>query len=172
MASPSQITKIHTLKSRLGIDDETYREILSNYNVKSSKDLSFEHAKTLLEGLENEASQIGVWTKRPLKYESLVRDDKMATPQQLRYIEGIWREICLIKNDKFSRKALRKILSNKFKTDDIMFIPKDKVNKVIHGLLAMKVNVIKKRSAATLKNKERIQKKEENYDNDNVNDGK
>ena len=53
-----------------------------------------------------------------------------------------------------------------------MFIPKDMVNKVIHGLLAMKVNVEKKRSAATLENKERTQKKEENYDNGNVNDGK
>lgn len=70
----------------------------------------------------------------------------MATPSQLRMIEGLWREICYVDNDKFAKKTLRKFLKSKFKTDDVMFLTKKKAVKVIQGLLSMKKRI--KKSAA------------------------
>ena len=148
MASSFQIKKIHSLINKLGIDDEIYREMLETYGVKSSVDLNFEQAKTLLEGLENKACELGLWVKQPLKYSSLNRDEKMATPKQLRCIESIWREICYINNDKFSRKSLRKILRRNYKIDDILFLTKSKARMVVSGLRSMKKNVQKKCAAA------------------------
>ncbi len=64
MPSKVQITKIHTLKSALGLDEETYRAILAGYGVKSSTKLSFAKADQLIADLETKAVAIGRWEKR------------------------------------------------------------------------------------------------------------
>lgn len=148
MASLSQIKKIHILKNKLSLSEETYREVLSGYNVKSSKELSFLEAKNLLEVLEKDAIALGVWVKMPTKYNKIIRDEKMASSAQLRMIEGIWRDICYFDNDKFAKSSLRKFLKSKFKTDDIMFLTKAKATKVIQAIMAIKKNL--KKSVATL----------------------
>jgi len=48
MATLPQIKAIHTLKSQLYLDDETYKENLSIYGVTSSKDLSKSEATELI----------------------------------------------------------------------------------------------------------------------------
>lgn len=68
-------------------------------------------------------------------------------------IESLWREICYTDTDEFAKKSLRKFLSSKFKTDDIMFLTKNKASKVIQAILGIKRNL--KKSAATLKNVEK-----------------
>ena len=56
-ATPSQIKRIHTVKSKLAIDDETYRGRLTKlYGVTSSKELSYEQAADLIKRLDDAAN--------------------------------------------------------------------------------------------------------------------
>ena len=147
MATNSQIRKIHTLKSLLGLDDDLYREMLMSFGVCTSKDLTFTEAAIFVDILETRAVERNLWKKQPKKYEDLNRDDKMATPPQLRMVKGMWRDICYFDNDEFASKSLRKFLKAKFKVDDIRFLTKAKANKVIQAIKGIQKN-LKKESAA------------------------
>ncbi|MBO6180642.1 regulatory protein GemA [bacterium] len=149
MATNSQIKKIHTLKKVLGLDDDLYRELLDEYGVNSSKDLTYKDAIAFTENLESKALALGLWEIKPKKYSELNRNNEMATDSQLRMIEGLWRELSYFDNDKFAKKSLRKFLNRTHKIDDVMFLTKEKASKVIHSIIAMKKNYIKK-SVATL----------------------
>lgn len=148
MATPSQIKRIHILKSLLGLDDDLYREMLMSFGVCSSKDLTFTEASVMLDILETRAEERNLWKKMPKPYEDLNRDSKMATPPQLRMIKGLWREICYFDNNEFANKSLRKFLKTKFKVDDINFLTKTKAIKVIQAIKAIKQKLEK--SAAAL----------------------
>ena len=148
MATPSQIKRIHILKSLLGLDDDLYREMLMSFGVCSSKDLTFTEASAMLDILETRAEERNLWKRMPKPYEDLNRDSKMATPPQLRMIKGLWREICYFDNNEFANKSLRKFLKTKFKVDDINFLTKTKAIKVIQAIKAIKQKLEK--SAAAL----------------------
>ena len=143
MVSSFQIKKIHTLKNLLSIDNDLYIDMLMSFGVQSSKNLTFTEANILLEILEEKAVAQNLWVKQPKKYESLKRNENMASSAQLRMIESLWREIAYINNDKFSKSSLRKFLKNKFKIDDIMFLTKTKATKVIQGIMAIKKSINK-----------------------------
>ena len=143
MVSSFQIKKIHTLKNLLSIDSDLYIDMLMSFGVQSSKNLTFTEANILLEILEEKAVAQNLWVKQPKKYESLKRNENMASSAQLRMIESLWREIAYINNDKFSKSSLRKFLKNKFKIDDIMFLTKTKATKVIQGIMAIKKSIKK-----------------------------
>ena len=89
MATNSQIKRIHTLKSILGLEDDLYRDMLFSFGVCTSKDLTFTEASVLLDILETKAVERNLWKKQPKKYEDMNRGDKMATPPQLRMIKGL-----------------------------------------------------------------------------------
>lgn len=143
MVSSFQIKKIHTLKNLLNIDNDLYIDMLMSFGVQSSKNLTFTEANILLEILEEKAVAQNLWVKQPKKYESLKRNENMASSAQLRMIESLWREIAYINNDKFSKSSLRKFLKNKFKIDDIIFLTKTKATKVIQGIMAIKKSIKK-----------------------------
>lgn len=149
MVSSFQIKKIHTLKNLLSIDNDLYIDMLMSFGVQSSKNLTFTEANILLEILEEKAVAQNLWVKQPKKYESLKRNENMASSAQLRMIESLWREIAYINNDKFSKSSLRKFLKNKFKIDDIMFLTKTKATKVIQGIMTIKKSA--KKGVATLR---------------------
>ena len=134
MVTISQIRKIHTLKSIVGLDDDLYRDMLMSFGVQTSKDLTYAEAVIFLEILEEKAVVLNRWKKLPKKYSDLNRSDNMATDAQLRMIEGMWREICYFDNDYFATKSLRKFLKSKFKVDDVMFLTKAKAIKVIQAI--------------------------------------
>jgi len=140
-ASISQIKKIHALKNVLGLDEDLYREMLSSFSVQSSIKLTVTQAGNLIDILETEAVSRNIWIKKQPKYSNLERNDDMATPSQMRMIEGLWREICYIDTDKFAKTSLRKFLKSKFKVDDIMFLTKNKAIKVIQGIKKIKNNL-------------------------------
>ena len=120
--------------------------MLSEFNVESSKNLDFKNAKIFVERLENNAISLGLWKKQTLKYQDLKRDGNMATAAQLRLIEGLWRKSCYFNNNQFAKKSLRKFIKGKFKIDDVMFITKDKVKKIVKAINEMQKN----KSVATL----------------------
>lgn len=143
MATTSQIRKIHTLKNILGLDDDLYVDMLMDFGVGTSKNLTYTEAIIFIEILEDKAVERRLWVKQPKKYEELNRDKQMATNAQLRMIEGLWREVCYFDNDKFAKTSLRKFLKNKHKVDHVMFLTKYKASKVIQSLQAMKKNLKK-----------------------------
>ena len=49
MVTISQIRKIHTLKSAIGLDDDLYRDMLMSFGVQFSKDLTYAEAIIFLE---------------------------------------------------------------------------------------------------------------------------
>ena len=144
MATTSQIRKIHTLKNFIGLDDDLYREMLMTFGVQSSKNLTDTEAGIFIEVLEAKAEKFEDWVKRPKKYADLYRDENMATQAQLRYIEGLWKEVAYFDDEDFNKKSLRKFLKSKFKIDDIMFLTKAKATKVIQGIKGMKASLEKK----------------------------
>ncbi|OHD21153.1 MAG: hypothetical protein A2Y38_10085 [Spirochaetes bacterium GWB1_59_5] len=97
--TPGQIKKIHALKNALGMDDDTYREALKAYKVKSSTRLSIVAADTFIADLESKAVHAGVWEKRPAKAafprvpspESRV--PKLADDAQSKKIRALWLEL-------------------------------------------------------------------------------
>lgn len=144
MATSSQIRKIHTLKNFIGLDDDLYREMLMTFGVQSSKNLTDTEAGIFIEVLEAKDEKFENWVKRPKKYADLYRDENMATQAQLRYIEGLWKEVAYFDDEDFNKKSLRKFLKSKFKIDDIMFLTKAKATKVIQGIKGMKASLEKK----------------------------
>ena len=146
MATNLQIKKIHTLKNVLGLDDDLYRDMLMSFGVCTSKDLTNTEANVFASILEEKAIKQNLRVKKSLKYEDLYRED-MATPAQLRLIEGLWEEIAYDNDEKFKKTSLRKIIKNKLKVDDIRFLTKEQANKAINLIKGIKKN-LKKRTAA------------------------
>lgn len=136
-----QIRKIHFLKNLLGIDEETYREMLRSFDVSSSKNLTYTEAKILLEILEDNAEKANLWVKRGLKYDDPTRAPFMASGAQRRMIEGLWRELSYKDNDIFAKQSLRKFLKQKFNVEDTSFLTKEKATKVIQAITLMKRNL-------------------------------
>lgn len=132
------------VKNFIGLDDDLYREMLMTFGVQSSKNLTDTEAGIFIEVLEAKAEKFEDWVKRPKKYADLYRDENMATQAQLRYIEGLWKEVAYFDDEDFNKKSLRKFLKSKFKIDDIMFLTKAKATKVIQGIKGMKASLEKK----------------------------
>ena len=126
-----QIKKIHALKNALKLEDDLYREMLLPFNAASSKDLTDYLAEIFIYQLESMAVKMGVWKNPSLKYEDLrYREEKMASPQQLRMIEAMWRDVCYFDNDKFAKKSLRKFMRNKYKVMTLCSLQKPKQQKL------------------------------------------
>ena len=150
MATKSQIKRIHMLISRLGIDESTYREMLSSgFGVSSSKNLDYKNADNLLKMLEKDAVTLELWKKLPLKYEDCADRENMATPSQLRLIMGLWREDSNL-DDKTSQEKLWVFLDTHFKINDIKFLTKERANAVIHAIRKIKENYKNKSVAAQM----------------------
>ena len=56
MATAYQIKKIHTIKSRLCLDDDLYRDMLMSFGVCSSKNLTYTEALVFTNILEEKCS--------------------------------------------------------------------------------------------------------------------
>jgi hypothetical protein len=58
--TPAQVKTIHTIVSRLSVDDDTYRGMLSGYGVESCKDLMKWQAGELITALSNLGKSQGI----------------------------------------------------------------------------------------------------------------
>ena len=88
---PYQIKMIHTLKGALGLDDETYRAVLSGYGVVSSKEMTDRQAAELTRDLTAKAKAAGVWREgrgTARRAPTMIPDDKMS-----RKILALWIEL-------------------------------------------------------------------------------
>lgn len=131
MISLRQIKTIHTLKSRLGISDDNYRYMLeSNYKVQSSKSLSFQQARGLIDALV----RMGI---RDGKIVSSFEDRPgLCTKKQRGMLMAIWSEVSFLPKDE-QAAALDVFIRNRFGVGCLRWLPKGMVGKVRHTLIAM-----------------------------------
>lgn len=137
MSTPYQIKKIHTLKNVLGLDDDTYHQMLLSFDVCSSKNLTQAEAEIFIEILVNDAKNL----KRNIykKYDDFAgRDDKMATPSQLRKLEVVWSDISSAED---KSATLRQFIKKQFHVDDLRFLTKARASQIIAVLEKIKLQM-------------------------------
>lgn len=137
MVTNSEIKKIHTLKNLLKLDDDLYRELLSNYDAKSCKELHPHLVNDFISHLEDMAMEAGIWVKPKLNYQDLDCRKDMPSSKQLRMLEAMWISYIGASNPNKSKKTFRKFLKNKFGVNDLRFLPKEKVSKVKKAISEM-----------------------------------
>ena len=134
---PSQLATIHKLKKALGMEDEEYRAMLrDNWHVDSSKALYPAQADELIQALRRELPT-PVHNAGKMKYEHLGHRPGKATPRQLRYIEGMWADVSIYRDQAGRDKALKEFLHNRFQIGDLLWIEEQDVQRVIKALKEM-----------------------------------
>lgn len=145
-----QKKRIHVLASKLGlvsgVEDGPYRDMLeARAGVRSSLNLTYTKARDLIEGLEREATDLGVWKQHRwtaesgrLKYEDLGHRPGMASPAQLRMIEAIWKEVSYQATDEEKERAFRRFLNSHYHVVAIEWIEDWQAKKIIRTLNAMR----------------------------------
>lgn len=131
--APTQIKKLHALKTVLAMDDGAYRTALAACGVSSSKSLSYSGAAELIEDFEGKAIRAGVW-KRTGAPVNERRREGFATSAQLELIEALWSEVSTASDKK---TALRRFVTRQAKVSDLRFLRDGDTSKVICALRAM-----------------------------------
>lgn len=81
----SKLTVIHVAKTKLGLDEKTYRSLLRNTaSVDSAKDLDEVGFESVLAHFE----KLGFQTRR--RQRSFGNRPGMATPEQVEFIRKLW----------------------------------------------------------------------------------
>ena len=158
-----QIKKIKTLQSKLGIADEQYRLLLSDYWVESCTQLTEKDAAGFIGKLEAIALDKGVWkaypsrithnASRPFKYDDLGSRHGMASPRQLRMIEAMWKDASFTHDPHKRELALRKFVLRIAGVDDLAFLTSRGASKVINAIQSMKGKHGHGRSTGTYKDR-------------------
>jgi len=137
-ASLAQVKLLRLLKRKLSITDEEYNAAT---NCDGEGTVELKTAQKLIIKWKHQAIAKGIWENRTpvLKYDNLPKHTraKFATPEQLRKIDGLWREISHAKTEKERETALKVFLQRRFKILSIEAIQRDHAAKVIITLNAM-----------------------------------
>jgi len=129
-ASRAMITKIHVLKSKLGLSDEHYRDMLSAYNVDTSTCLSFDNAINFIRILESKCNGTGITTSRqPAR--------GMISNAQIGLVRGLWSQVSVQLTPAEKHAALDRFISNKFGISKLQWVPAETVQKIVRTLIAM-----------------------------------
>lgn len=126
LINKKQIQLIHIAKQQLCIDDDTYKELLANYNVESSKDLTSIQAEHLLRHLRSKGFKIVKPARNKAKMHNKVI--KLASPAQHRLIN-------ILKANIHWQISFESWLNKRMKMKTIL-TSKD-ASKVIEGLKGM-----------------------------------
>lgn len=137
MATPQQIKCIHTLKSKLGLENDDYLNLLSGLGVQSSKELNFEGAQRLIRILQAQADggrrEMRV-TQIKRKYSGIPRSCEQATVKQLRLVEGLWMEKARVKTTEALDAFIRRVTPD----DGLLDLKQRNIQKVVKALQNIK----------------------------------
>lgn len=136
-----QVKIIHALKNRLKWDEEQYRTRLSeDWWVKTSKELTYQEAAAFIRIMEAEAVKGGVWSLEfgAKKHTKMDGREGMASPRQLRYIEGLWGTVSYARNHEQRAAALSWFLHRIIGVDRLEFVTSAQAHKVIEAMNKMK----------------------------------
>lgn len=143
-AGTDQVKTIHVLKSKLRIDEASYRALLRSYGVSTSPDLQSSAARELIRLLVSRAQQAGVWNQKRKRWDNVGERAGMAVPAQLRKIEAMWAEVSRAPTAATKHSALRVFLENQFGVSALEWVTQEMVGKIIRTLQAMKHSKEKK----------------------------
>jgi hypothetical protein len=129
MITQRQIKAIHALKNKVKMSDDLYRHFLqSNYGVSSSKNLSYENAKSAIDNMVTLAYQMGIIQPND--------PPGMATKKQQAMLIGLWKKVSNAPDDK-KLSAFDTFIRNRFGVGALRWLPKEMVSKIRHTLIAM-----------------------------------
>lgn len=135
----SQVKKIHTLVSVLKWKDEWYRDNLySHFRVDSSIYLNYAQAEEYIGILKRQALDAGVWKTPKDYYKDLSDREDMATPGQIRMLKAMWKDISDAATAKEREKGFRGMLLRIVKVEDIRFLERKDVRKMVNCFTAMR----------------------------------
>ncbi len=144
MSTKKQRQEIGYMRKILGIDEDTYREMLNSFKgAKSSKDLTDTDAKIFLNSLRDKGKQIGVFKPvkqyifQKYKYNDLGERDGMASPAQLRKIEAMWYKVSHQTDDISRQKALNYFAKRLTGKENLKFLESKDAHILIKALDAM-----------------------------------
>lgn len=144
--SPRQIKIIHTIKGKLGMDDDAYRALLAQYKVESSKDLSWFMAESLIEEMNRKAGSTPLTDRagalpersRRQSYADLDGRPGMCNGKQARMMEGMWMEVSWAETPEAKLEAQWKFLKRITGVDHFRFLRAFQVPKMVRALKEMK----------------------------------
>lgn len=135
LSSAKQRQRLGYFRKLLNLGEDLYRELLSQFGVETSKDLTSQQIEELTSQLRNNAQVQGLYRTKPsfikYKYNNLGNREGMASPAQLRKIEVMWKNVSRQKNDKDRESALQTMIKKITGKDHINFLTPVDVRKVI-----------------------------------------
>lgn len=133
-----QIKTIHTLKGKLGLDDETYRAALSTYGVESSTALTWRQAEDLIADLRVKAGQPSNRREAPRKrHTDMDRRPGMATGAQCRMLEAMWAQVSRAEPGEAQEKAFNKFVKRITGVEALRFVKIYDVERLVKALQGM-----------------------------------
>ena len=133
--APWQIRLIHVAKSKLGLDEPQYREMLSGFNnnygepCKSCKDMNFDQAAILLSIF----NKIGFKSKNKNQFEDKFnkeRPEDKATIRQLGLIMGFW----VLHSREKTLESLNKFCKRIIGIDNVEWLKRNDVNRLLKAI--------------------------------------
>lgn len=126
--NPGKISLLHVAKQKLGMDDAAYRELLHEVaGVESAKELDVAGFEAVLERLKT----LGFRTRRDER--GYGKRPAMATPAQLEYIRGLWRQY----TGREDETSLNHWLEHKFGVTALRFADTHTAGQALTALKAM-----------------------------------
>ena len=116
----AQIKAIHAIKNALEMPDEHYRALLMRFGAESSKELTRNDAKEVIDILQE------------LNDSMPKRDPNRSSENQLNYIKGLWVELSDLKDYDSLRNFVKKITGKFYLHIEIMSL--DEAQKVLVAL--------------------------------------
>lgn len=126
------------MKSKVGLNEDDYRAMLDGFGVNTSKDLSDAHALELIKKIECMGIASGTWNTRKKRWDDLDGRPGMATPKQLRHLEGLWVSVSRQPTLREKQKSFNVFLKNRFGIERIQWIPGNMVHKIKRALKTMR----------------------------------
>ena len=133
METNNQKAVIHIAKARLGLGDDTYRDVLEAHaGVRSAKDLDYNGFRAVMKHFE----QCGFKQQKISNQQSAISNRPgMATVAQIRKIYALWQTL---EGSWYERrnywKALRGFLRKRFRVDHENFLTPEKAHQVIEAI--------------------------------------
>lgn len=138
LSTAKQRQKLGFFRKLLNLSEDLYRELLSQFGVNTSKDLSSQQIEELTSRLRRNAQAQGLYKPKPsfikYKYNNLAEREGMATPAQLRKIDIMWRNVSRQKNDIDRQNALQVMIKKITGKENIRFLTPVDVRKIIKTL--------------------------------------
>lgn len=133
-----QIKAIHALKGKLGLDDGTYRAVLSTYGVESSTALTWHQAEELIADLRVKAGQPADRHHLPRRrHADLDGRPGMATGAQCRLLEAMWAQVSRAEPGEAREKAFNKFIKRITGVEALRFVRIFDVERLVKALQGM-----------------------------------